>query len=101
MSAAVGYLKSATDALNGIRARDPRFWPVAEALAEADVRRCLESVLRGRGPASVFVPRTEAELEEIFGPPDETPNRVLILHKSKQAPSQGRALLRRMAKGTR
>ncbi len=61
-------LKSATDALTLIRQRDARAWPIAEVLAQMWQEGCLRRLLKVRGPAPVFVPVTEAELRELFGP---------------------------------
>lgn len=67
---ATEHLRTATTIVLLIRRRDPRAWPLAERLAELYQRRCVEQLLTSRGPASVFVPTTEDELEELFGEPD-------------------------------
>ncbi len=85
-----GYLKSASDALTLIRARDPRAWPIAEALAVRDRDACLNVVLERikRGPIPAFTPilETERDLVEVFGSPDESPKRILFLHKPQRQP---------------
>lgn len=48
-------LRAAGNALALIRTRDPRAWPIAEALAADDVERCLTAVIDEL--ASVPVPR--------------------------------------------